>query len=270
MNLDYTKIFAIIIILVIITFLAVIFLPKPKSYYQPINLCKELLLLEKDENFNFIKKEIEEFAKNNINEKKYFELTLYEDSLLKTNKNETSKNDKNENGDTSETESDFDETKSDISDTDNNSTEQNVNEKINSFIKETYIMIQNIPNIKNFQFGQQKTQTFYFHKNIDKINYTYNILQNIPNIKKIKLVNIPTNYISTNKKSHSSDTLECLLPVKCAENKKDHIWCDGEKRFFKNSELIIFDHTRQHQFIVKHKHDNVLLLSIIIENSSYF
>jgi hypothetical protein len=230
LNLNYTKIFAIIIILVIITFLALIFLPKPKSYYQPIETYKELLLLEK--NADIIKKEILDFTKKqNLN--KHFDITIFKYKIKKGT--------------------------SDIETSDE--------------------LLGKARKINEELLGASDTDAsdiegddeLFFHDNIYSLSQTYNILQSIPTIKKISIVNLPPSYISINKKYNynTTKTLECLFPIKCASNKKDHIWCDGEKRFFKESEIILFNNIREHQYVVKHKNESVLMLSVIIDNPYY-
>jgi hypothetical protein len=242
LNLNYTKIFAIIIILVIITFLALIFLPKPKSYYQPIETYKELLLLEK--NTDIIKKEILDFTKKqNLN--KHFDITIFKYKIKKAQKNNDEllgKARKNNDELLRKAQKNNDESNDKLlrsSDTDASDNE-----------------------------GDDE---LFFHDNIYSLSQTYNILQSIPTIKKISIVNLPPSYISINKKYNynTTKTLECLFPVKCASNKKDHIWCDGEKRFFKESEIILFNNIREHQYVVKHKNESVLMLSVIIDNPYY-
>jgi len=62
---DYITIGAIVIILIIITFLLVIFLPSPRCYFEPSDICKELETLKDEVVYNKIK---EEFANAKISE----------------------------------------------------------------------------------------------------------------------------------------------------------------------------------------------------------
>lgn len=55
----YIVVVAIVILLIIVTFLLLIFMPKPKCYFDVSEICKELLLLSKDEYFKKIQEEVE-------------------------------------------------------------------------------------------------------------------------------------------------------------------------------------------------------------------
>lgn len=70
---DYIIIIAVVIVLVIVTFLLLIFMPRPKCYFDTNDICKELLLLSKEEQFKKIKEELStlegdhiEIYKNNL------------------------------------------------------------------------------------------------------------------------------------------------------------------------------------------------------------
>lgn len=57
---NFALIFALVIVLIVITFLFMFFIPKPELYFDVYKICKELLIISKDEYLNKIKEEIKD------------------------------------------------------------------------------------------------------------------------------------------------------------------------------------------------------------------
>lgn len=65
----------------------------------------------------------------------------------------------------------------------------------------------------------------------------------------VKMISIPPEYASKVEQATGTENqLYCVYSLDYSGVKQSHIWCDGEKRFLKPGELIIFDQTRQHYF----------------------
>jgi hypothetical protein len=74
---SYALIASVIIILIITTVLLVIFIPRPICYYDPIDICKELLLLSEAKYFEKIKNEITTLEQSTtLNEKLFYKNML--------------------------------------------------------------------------------------------------------------------------------------------------------------------------------------------------
>jgi hypothetical protein len=68
----YFLVAAIVILLIITTFMLMIFLPKPQCFYVPLDVCKELLIFNKD---NYAKTITDELAGLETT-------TIYKDDVL--------------------------------------------------------------------------------------------------------------------------------------------------------------------------------------------
>jgi hypothetical protein len=175
----YILTIAIVTLLIIVTILLLIFVPKPKCYFDPIDIFAELLLLTTDECFTNIKDECSKLVFDK-------ELTLY--------------------------------------------TNDKVSDELNNMPK------------------------------------TYEILTTIPNLINVKLYKLDkkTNTHKAKGDIYTNSIIRAILPIDACNSRKSHVWCDGEKRLFTNSGLIVYDPSRESQMINNHKRLSTTLLLIDI------
>ena len=102
-------------------------------------------------------------------------------------------------------------------------------------------------------------------KNVKLCKDTYNLIQNIPDIKTCTFMNLyADSQIDKNKglKLICNNTLRCLiiLNAKNATINKCGIWINGEQKKIKKNELIIFDSSKEYSIYNKTQSDMEFLL----------
>ena len=165
-----------VLLLIIVTVMLVIFMPKPQCYFDPIAIHVELLLLTYDEHFTNIAEECNKL----------------DDCIL------------------------YDE--------------------------------------------QQK------HNEL-QITKTYELLRTIPNVRHVHIYTLDKKTSTPKAKGdiNTNNILRIILPINACNSRKSYIWCDGEKRFFSNGKLIIYDPSRESQMINDHRRQSTRLLIIDID-----
>jgi aspartyl/asparaginyl beta-hydroxylase (cupin superfamily) len=102
-------------------------------------------------------------------------------------------------------------------------------------------------------------------KNVKLCKDTYNLIQNIPDIKTCTFMNLHANsQINKNKgiKLICNNTLRCLIILNAKNTTMDKcgIWVNGEQKKIKSNELIIFDCSKEYSIYNKTKLDMEFLL----------
>lgn len=90
------------------------------------------------------------------------------------------------------------------------------------------------------------------------------IVLSIPGIKSIDIRELNAAY-STGKITNQQNLLAVVIPIKLSGVKKTFIWTDGEKKFFKDGQLIIYDSAKEHFFQNKHKRLATRYLHILLD-----
>jgi len=177
---NWLVITAIIIVLIVITFLLLIFMPKPHCYFSFDDIGDELKELTQDDNFEIIQKNLSASISNYDNDI----IMLYDNGKI--------------------------------------------NDNFNTHLK-LYELMEKVPNVKRIFFKRIKKKTK----------------------KQIKRRGLA---------SFANNTLRCVLPIKISAYKKTGMWLDGESKFYKNKEMIIYDDSRENSYYNKHKNDTHLLV----------
>lgn len=175
---DYILTIVCVILLIVITVLLVIFMPKPKCYFDPTEVSVELLLLTNDDHFTNIAEECS----------KHKDMIIYD----------------------------------------------------------------------QLEVNQQQ---------LESISKTYELLRTIPNVVHAHIYTLDkkTSTVKAKGEPHTNNILRVILPINACNSRKSYIWCDGEKRFFSNSKLIIYDPSRESQMINDHRRQSTQLLIIDID-----
>lgn len=90
------------------------------------------------------------------------------------------------------------------------------------------------------------------------------IVLSMPGIKSIDIKELGPSHITSKIINHKPQ-FGIIIPIKLSGVKKTFIWTDGEKKFFKDGQLIIYDESKEHFFQNKHKRLPTRYLHILFE-----
>jgi hypothetical protein len=185
---DYLLSIAIVIVVVILTFMLLIFMPRPKVYFEPSETYPELTIFLDNEYRENIVKEVEDLFKSG--------------------------------------------------------------------------------NIKNHLDDRCRYKILYDENTLESMEILHEVLMSIPCVKRAFIAEVKEKTeLPQNKGSASTAnaTLRCLIPINIPAIKKSGIWGDGEKKFFFEDQILIYDHSRSHYIFNNHKYKKLLLLVIDID-----
>lgn len=108
-------------------------------------------------------------------------------------------------------------------------------------------------------------QNGQLHDNMEAHPELYELLRTIPDIERAFLKHVTKKTKSVKRKGSaniSNKSLRCVLPIDIPAAKKSGIWVDGEKKFFRDMEWVIYDNSREHSYYNKHKRLDLYILVV--------
>jgi hypothetical protein len=106
------------------------------------------------------------------------------------------------------------------------------------------------------------------HANMNIHPKLYELLRTVPDVKRVFLKQIEKKEKSHKRKGSSkfaNTHLRCILPIDISGTKKSGMWVDGETRFYRDRDWIIYDDSRENSYYNKHKRLDVYLLVVDID-----
>jgi len=105
------------------------------------------------------------------------------------------------------------------------------------------------------------------HENMNTHPKLYELLRTVPDVERVFLKHV-TKKTKSQKRQGSANTanntLRCVLPIDIPAAKKSGMWVDGEKRFYRDRDWVIYDDSRESSYYNKHKRLDLYLLVVDI------